>query len=402
MDYIKDILIIIFKLFNTRDIATMRLVHKSLNNIIINDQIKKFIIRTNDTNTIKKLQYIKNLYFDINTDNLDNNNHNIITFRTRRYPITEMPDLINITKLVLYRNSKKPRKICNFKFDYLTNLKKLRIEVHISNINDQLSLLTNITKLKIFTGGLSDRGINRMTNLKYLSISNSMSCHFIYTNPIITDNAFQYLTNIKTLLFDHFNKITDVTLYHLTNLTWLSVCQGIRISDNAFRLLPKLLRLDINNYEISGEHITYLTNLVSLHIGISKINDMDISKMTSLTSLSVGWVRISNAGIRNLTNLVSLGMNDIIDRKGIKNLTGLTKLSLNLDVTDFDIKKLTNLKYLHVRNNIKVTPEFINSLPHIKLVYCGYYNNNYKFFKNIFGQRCERDDFSRKTFDKSG
>ena len=91
-------------------------------------------------------------------------------------------------------------------------------------------------------------------------------------NLKITDNDFELLRGINTLIILYNYNITGDGFVHLENLQTLKVYNCNSIVDSSFRHLKSLRNMSISNcYGITGDGFSYLKNIKTFEIVINRV-----------------------------------------------------------------------------------------------------------------------------------
>ena len=286
-------------------------------------------------------------------------------------------------------NNHLKNKVCDIKFiKYLiaNKFKITNLEIDNRFTDDDIKSLTDLTYLDLsYDIGdkciITDKGIRDLTNLTTLKIGRKCT---------ITDEGIKGLTNLTTLNFEigHSN-ITDEGIKHLTNLTDLELNNDflypelfnnnphyVKITYNGLKYLTKLKKLSLNSYnKIYDEGFIYLINLTSLDlVNVTVITNYGITYLTNLIELKlVGFHNITDEGIKHLTKLTKLKLKSNvwvhrhITDEGIKHLTNLTDLDISIcdRITIEGIKHLTKLTKLKISHGNEITPDIVNYLPNL-------------------------------------
>lgn len=253
-----------------------------------------------------------------------------------KYPITNLSDNGANQKLTpeilkLYPHAIRLEVSYNEKIsdvNYLTNLQIL-CAGGWSGINNNISSLTNLTKLDVF-GNKNITDINHLINLQTLNASDSCG---------IGDYGISSLTNLTKLNTNYNKKITNIV--HLTNLRILNATYSSGIDTNGITAIAL----------IAGK-LPGITDPNAKEFGLGS-SPAGISTLTNLTELDI-WGNNKITDIGHLINLRSLTTdgNSGININTIKQLTNLTKLNgcSTSDITDSNYK--INLQLLNRGTNI--------------------------------------------------
>lgn len=286
-------------------------------------------------------------------------------------------------------NNHLKNKVCDIKFIKYLIANKFKITYLVIDnrfTDDDIKSLTDLTYLDLsYDIGdkciITDKGIRDLTNLTTLKIGRKCT---------ITDEGIKGLTNLTTLNFEigHSN-ITDEGIKHLTNLTDLELNNDflypelfnnnphyVKITYNGLKYLTKLKKLSLNSYnKIYDEGFIYLINLTSLDlVNVTVITNYGITYLTNLIELKlVGFHNITDEGIKHLTKLTKLKLKSNvwvhrhITDEGIKHLTNLTDLDISIcdRITIEGIKHLTKLTKLKISHGNEITPDIVNYLPNL-------------------------------------
>lgn len=240
--------------------------------------------------------------------------HNDLDFRSQKnlrltseifikYPITNLSDNATNQKLTpeilkLYPHAIRLEVSYNEKIsdvNYLTNLQIL-CAGGWSGINNNISLLTNLTKLDVF-GNKNITDINHLINLRILNASDNCG---------IGDFGISSLTNLTKLNVNYNKKITNIT--HLTNLRTL-IATYSRIDNIGISILTNLTELDIwgNNKIIDITHLIKLRSLTT--DGKSGINTNTIKQLTNLKKLNGCNINMADANYQVILQLIDRNAN---------------------------------------------------------------------------------------------
>lgn len=194
-----------------------------------------------DNNGISNLINLTELYID-NNPNVTAINQ-FINLRVLNIScvsgVDNIQSLTNLIELNIGRNNK----ITNL--DHLINLRSLYIESYSNIRNDNLILLTNLTKLGITATALIAGKLpgithnTKITNLVYLT---NLRTLYVNGDSGIGDVQIRLLTNLTELTANNNKNITDVN--HLVNLQILSAELDCGIGDKGIASLTNLTKLN--------------------------------------------------------------------------------------------------------------------------------------------------------------
>jgi tetratricopeptide (TPR) repeat protein len=254
----------------------------------------------------------------------------------------------------------------------LTNLTRLKINNHWTITDDTLSRLTKLIHLTLKDcDKITDIGISPLTNLTSLKIV------FTYEDEKeccseITDAGLSRLTNLTNLGVPRSQgrmRITDDGLSRLTNLTKLNLDDNFTITDVGILRFKKLISLNLFcNNVITDVAVSQLTNLTRLNLGANHIiTDDAVSLLTNLTRLDLeNNDTLTNVGISRLMKLTWLRVheNNAITDDAVSRLTNLTHLEIDhmRSITDFGVSPLMNLIHLRLENINVITDIAISQL----------------------------------------
>jgi Leucine-rich repeat (LRR) protein len=207
-----------------------------------------------------------------------------------------------------------------------------------------------------FDHSIVDSTLFRLSNLKELILCN---------NDTITSNGLKFCTNLTKLDLSSNKQIRDESLANCTNLTMLDLSFNEQITDETLANCVNLQSVNLrNNHAISRLGLFQLANL-KLDIRCSTIRV--IKKLTNLTSLSIYSLEtIRDEGIKDiqLTNLTYLSIESIceISFDTVKNLVNLRSLHL-LQCPSIDyhgLSELSNLTSLSLDDNSMIMWDELN------------------------------------------
>lgn len=206
------------------------------------------------------------------------------------------------------------------------------------------------------------RGINRLTNLEVLNISNTT----------INDAEISNLYKLKSLNIEENCDIKQ--LNNFTNIKKLNIG-----SSNV--KLHQIDKLDLFNIDISNNHnisdLNIFTNLTKLVAYGSYLNEDAIEKCINLKVIKIG-THCPNCNInsvKNQTNLIELHASEKLTQDGILYCKQLKKLSVECNKNIKDINHLTNLKKLTCFRSSAIYQEGIEKCTKLKSL-DHFYNEN--------------------------
>jgi hypothetical protein len=311
---------------------------------------------------------------------------------------------VSLERLELNRSN-----VTNHGISQLRHLRILALSGSFSQITDTaIAQLTNLTAFSPYNArNISIEGVSNLCNLKHLNLR---------ANYRFDDAGITKLSKLMSLDLDRRDediftpskdidtteRLTDMGLARLTNLTALSLTVNYEITDNGIRDLVNLTLLDLRRNEmISDEGLSRLTNMRTLRLNASvgeSVTDSGISAMLNLTSLSLDFneritddclsrftnltclslsfaAGISDVGLSVLRNLklLALEANDQITDHGVSGLSNLTVLNLcrNSQISDAGISMLTNLTHLDLLENERITRDCFSNLVNLYSVSLG-------------------------------
>ena len=248
---------------------------------------------------------------------------------------------------------------------FIIKLTKLE-ELYIGNCEiTSLNHLTNLTKLSVRYCGINNDGIKNLTNIRELCIDDNANIEnlnhmtdlklltLIGTNNI-GDEGIEKLTNLEELYVSNSDVSLITNLNHMTNLKILHACR--EIDDSSIKNL-RLEELYINcNKNITNlNHMTTLKKLCA--IGDCGIDNNSIKNLVDLEEFDAdGNENITN--INFMTNLKVLSASTYdetfrtticgIDDDGIMNLTKIETLDVEGNEKIKNITHMTNLKNIMI------------------------------------------------------
>lgn len=237
--------------------------------------------------------------------------------------------------------------VVNFKkfdFQFLLNLRRLKMR-QCFHINwENFSLLTNLQSLDISGGGYSELYVNNLTNLVEL-------------NPDAQNiQKIDGLTNLTSLLSTH--KLDDKKFLNIIKLNKLYLnSPGIYNLSNLKQLEELHIVYDMS-LDLTDDGITDLTKLTKLFIFGSKIRK--IGHLTNLKELQLVSVPIKNEELKSLTKLESLVLGFDTAITDITHLTNLTNLKSTNNIKNHQLKLLNKLQRLDCEKGIKNIENLIN------------------------------------------
>ncbi|CDZ80929.1 Leucine Rich repeats (2 copies) [Candidatus Rubidus massiliensis] len=225
--------------------------------------------------------------------------------------------IYSISKITSLKSLTLSRTICSSKstnsFAKLINLEELSFEV--CNINQTLSFLKQITKLKVLhikncsVNILGIKNLIQLTSLQELLLTNMRND--------IQDNWIEQISNLKSLeklTLSSCGSIGDKGISYiskLNNLKELDLEGTYFISENGFsflKSLKKLKKLSLTGSSFNNDNIKFLINLEnlsSLNISFTEVNNKSIDKLLllkSLNTLEITNIKLSPEEIKKLNN----------------------------------------------------------------------------------------------------
>jgi hypothetical protein len=165
-------------------------------------------------------------------------------------------------------------------------------------------------------------------------------------NGKITDQTFDYFTELEKLYIEHNHLITNAALKKL-KLKELTMDNCSNITEI---YMPTLIKLDLYNIDITDDSLKINTNLEYLKITFGKITDTGICYLSNLRELKLTGFNISCKGFRNLKHLThlhisySVSFNDeSMKELRLLNLKELVIYGAKLDGYGFDYFKDLNV-----------------------------------------------------------
>jgi hypothetical protein len=250
-------------------------------------------------------------------------------------------------------------------FSNLTRLTQLSLFYRTGQPDDSMSLLNNLTSLRVPYSNLSDRHISCLRQLTRLDIQKCID---------ITDAAFVQLTNIRSLDMGSNTNITNSALLALSGLVDLSIGGVTRIQYTTLERLPLLRTLSAGSVlnpggDVCHDHeshfasLTKLTNITALTLDTTLV-DKWLYQLTGLRALTYGQGRLP---IR-MTQLTALsvrnnGRSDLTPQ-ALATLTGLQSLTLRgtSAITDDVLSRLTGLTQLDLLYCPCITDKSVSTL----------------------------------------
>jgi len=201
-----------------------------------------------------------------------------------------------------------------------------------------LARLEKLTELSLSANLVTDAGLKDLSRLKNLSML------FLHTQKV-TDAGLKDLKglkNLNTLILLHTQGVTDAGMKDLADLQNLSsLCLGyVGVTDAGLKDLSglkKLRTLNLVGTQVTGatlKDLAGLENLTTLDMTIAPVTDeglKGLAPLKKLTSLSLFGTKVTDAGVRFLEPLENLEKLEIgnteLSDKGLKHLAALRKLS---------------------------------------------------------------------------
>ena len=195
------------------------------------------------------------------------------------------------------------------------NIKNKSLQIDENTFDNIQTILNQSTQFK-----LTDDDIiyifGNVNNDKIISLDASKK------ESLLSNKSIKLLINLKRLVANDNDKITDDSIFLLKNLEELHIANTTNI-DSSVSSLKYLKILDARRCNLKGNSIKN-HNLTCLNLdGNQYIEDEHICHMINLHTLDIAFKsKISNNGIKNLINLRNLNAadNDKITDEGIKNL----------------------------------------------------------------------------------
>lgn len=377
MPFGADVLYLVFRYLDWKDIHSCLLVNKQFHDIANYDMIWKYLfgkyfndfihLRSNYKKTFKLCHrlYIAKKFIFNECSFILNNYINIHNIYFHDYFVGRSID-------------KFPIGIC-----YFPNLEELSIHnMAITHLPSKIKYLTKLKSLSIVRTPVIDlpNELNRLSNLEnivigYTSIT-SLPDHLI-NFPIlkalllngITDigyNKIFQLTLLEELTLSN-NKMTHLSL-SITNLTKL---QRLALTHNLLTQLPdqltsltQLRLLDLTNNPLAHKGINNIDNLYNLqvlklsHCGLTDNAISNLSKLCNLQLVDLSYNTLSNDGIRNFDKLSTLRSLYLYNNNltlfpiHMYNLVSLTLSNNQITSIPDDIGRFTNLQILYMKQNL--------------------------------------------------
>ncbi len=277
-----------------------------------------------------------------------------------------------------YSGSRIIKPISDSEFEYLRNLKKLKI-VTIVSTNSDFSFLADLTELEQLTIGSEAEKVIipdliKQKNLKYISVPKATNnLDFIEKNQGLESVSIQDSVISSILGLGNCKKIKVIYVTNckkLTSLSGLENCKELEITIRNVGLenldgLKNCIRLsEFGTHILENFHkySFYSTEVETFSDGTNDLdyvirgNTLYVSECNSLVDIS---------GIKNATNLMGLSVTNC---KNIKKIDGIDTLKNIYDI-DFSncseledisvIKNYPKLKYLNLTGckKLKIKPE---------------------------------------------
>lgn len=193
-----------------------------------------------------------------------------------------------------------------------------------------------------------------------------------------TDNEFDYLRNLETLIINDNHVITDKGLQKLKNIRELNIQNCKNITNAGLSNLVTLETLcvnNVNNLPLTDDVFKNLTNLKKLELYFNNITDNGIY-----------YNNITDNGILYLTNIRELKLTSTYDIKckdfdKLKNLVELTLICTT--ITDDDLIYLKNIKKL-VLYFSKINGKGLSHLTNIETLEISSSNITDEYITNIY------------------
>lgn len=236
-----------------------------------------------------------------------------------------------------------------------------------------LKTLTNLTVLQISNYTLEPGALSHCGELDRLFINSSrvgddnliccrnisaLSMAFV---PDITDAGISQLTRLTRLVVRGRSAFSNSGLKNLDGLTFLHLAHVDTVTNDVFQYLTNLRTLFLTGTRgITGglAQCKQLRTLILSDSGQFGAFDDAVFKELNLEHLVLKTDRVSNLGLSYCTNLKTLDLrsNCVITNKGLRGLN-LRKLNLsfNAKITNSGIIKMTNLESLILEHNQVIT-----------------------------------------------
>ncbi|AYV83343.1 MAG: hypothetical protein Hyperionvirus6_24 [Hyperionvirus sp.] len=194
---------------------------------------------------------------------------------------------------------------------------------------------------------------------------------------------------IAQLLMAKFPKITlhapaglknvnDSQIITLTRLVELGASHYLIDSENCFKHLTNLTKLQFDADEFSGNAIIQLRKIKSLTMfDNSSVTDAHMKELTTLTELTMYDCEISDVGLVYLTNLKRLDLEGYwpnkITGKGLKILTHMSSLTFRHyhKVREIDLIGMTNLRELKIIGSLFKNNDFLSYMTFLEKLSVG-------------------------------
>lgn len=207
----------------------------------------------------------------------------------------------------------------------LTNLTKLRYSGYMPPdfFRDEITPLTNLRELGLtifgLTAGLSlintaaqSSRLRNLTSLETNVISvieplTSLTQLDVYSNGLCDDDI-QRLTNLRILRSSCYSALSRTVLSNLTNLETLHLFNH---ETETLFLLTKLVDLDLSASHITDEQISLLTNLTRLVLAsCPSITNHAVYELKNLAFITATETQITKYGVSHLQNLQEINLEE--------------------------------------------------------------------------------------------
>lgn len=260
-------------------------------------------------------------------------------------------------------------------FRNMTNLKHLALHyIHIGDINlenpgleslelihctgniPNLNTLTNLKKLIIREGILSNDMIQNLENIEHLEILNC-------TGSV---PSLQKSFNLKKVIIRG-TLLSNEVINDLKNVEHLEILNNNRRIISDLNALINLRKLIISHSDLPNEAIQNLTKIEHLELyscnATSNHNAIpDLNNMLDLKKLIVHKMNIPNEAVKNLTKIEYLKLSECQIVPDLNNMLNLRELIVyEMTIPDEAIEHLTNVEHLELCH-CKIVPNLNNML----------------------------------------
>lgn len=302
-----DILQTIINILSVKDVLNLRITNKENKNVTGKYNPSYMIF-------IKKSLYNKKLIFP-NIRSVSISGISKLTYKDFMY-------LNNVENLNMSLSYSK--EIITYIFSNFINIKKLILEncenyIEYNNFTDnEFDYLINLETLVINDNHvITDKGLLKLKKIKELNIQN---CKNItndgISNLVTLESLCVYNINITDNVFKkltnlkkldlYFNKITDNSILYLTNIIELKLTSIPNIICKDFDKLKNLVKLTLICTKITDDDLIYLKNIKKLVLYFSQINGKGLSHLTNIETLEISSSQITNEYISNIYTLKKL------------------------------------------------------------------------------------------------